>query len=130
MKSKFIIIFVALAVFTGLVATTACATLLAHDGKVGCHKSKAADPGCSRVSQATCAMLPCQAAQGQVFLLPEPAFRRSDVQKEAAFHPCDASTHDSSVATLFPASMGKEVLKWPIASKPPSLFILNCSLVR
>jgi len=113
----------------GLVASTACATLLTRGGKIGCHKSKVADQEHGRVSRGTCAMLPCQAAKGRVFLLPDPAFRRSESPKGSAFQLYGAMANDPSIATAFPSRAGKAVLKWPISLKPPSLFILNCSLV-
>jgi hypothetical protein len=129
MKSKFLVILLVLAVFTGLVASRACATLLTRAGKIGCHKSKAADQGRGRVSQGTCAVLPCHAAKGRVFLLPDPTFRRNENQKESAFQFYGTMANDLSIATAFPSRTGKAVLKRPISLKPPSLFILNCSLI-
>jgi hypothetical protein len=129
MKTKLLVILIALAVFASLAASTACATLSLRAGKMGCHKSQAADPGYARVSQGSCAMLPCQVAKGRVFLLPDSASRRSENQKDAPFQLYGAGTNESSLATVFSSSTGKAVLKRPILLKPPSLFILNCSLV-
>jgi hypothetical protein len=130
MKTKLLVILIALAVFASLAASTACATLSLRTGKMGCHKSQAANQGYARVSQARCAMLPCQAVQGSVFLLPDTASRRSEHQKDAPCQINGAGTNESYLATVFSSSTGKAVLKRPISFKPPSLFILNCSLVR
>jgi len=127
MRNRVIIIIVSIAVAFGLVSGWACAGLSPKADRAKCQEKGVSEKDSHKVAPGNCHVTPCQAQDGQVFILPDTSTRRGHSEKGGSFSaPAAAARPQTASAQRSFQPAGKYVLKLPPLSSLTPLYSLHC----
>jgi hypothetical protein len=123
MKNRLFISIISMAVIFSMASIGVCANLVVKTGKSTCESKQQSKGGLTKTTH----MTPCQAHSGKVYLLPDATSRRSIDEMLSFFSMPSLAVNADRFADSDHSRVGNNILKFPSAFYPPSLFSLHCA---